>query len=315
MRAGTAAGERPSPTASVVAAIRALYAALPEPLCLAPDPEAAALLSRPLDWPARLVRQLPWAGEAIHFGLGVVSLGGTCHVALRTRAIDDALREAVARGVGQVVLLGAGLDNRARRLPELQEATVFEVDHPTVQSHKRERLAAVGPGRSAASPRLVLVPVDFERERLDDALTRAGFSPAERSFWIWEGVTPYLTPSAIQSTLASLAVLASSGSRLAVTYHRPGSMGWLERVGAIVARRLGEPLWGMLEPERIREYLDRAGFATLSDESAVDWARRYWSRTPPGLWEWERLVLAERCADPRARATVGRARGPLAPEN
>lgn len=286
-------GERPSLTATLVAAVRALYAELPEPYRVAPDPAAADLVPLGLSLPARAARAAPWAGGALHRVLGDGLLGLPYHVALRTAAIDDALRAALREGASQVVLLGAGLDNRAQRLAELARATTYEVDHPSTQRYKHERLE-----RSGRAIAAVPVPVDFERDRLDEALPAAGLRAAERSFWIWEGVTVYLTPEATLATLRAVASLSAPGSRIALTYSRDGGGigegGVLLPLARALARSIGEPLRGVASPEAMAARLAEAGFEVVSDESTEDWAPRYWPGQRPRLREWERLVIGER---------------------
>src|SRR5262245_21362463 len=97
--------ERPTLTATLVAGVRALYAAFPEPLNIAPDADANALVPPLIGVPVNAVRSLPRAARAVHRALGVATLGWTYHVALRTRAIDEALRAGLAAGATQVVLL------------------------------------------------------------------------------------------------------------------------------------------------------------------------------------------------------------------
>ena len=276
--------DRPSLTASLVAAVRALYAELPAPYTL-DDPTAADLLPLPLALTARAGR----LGPLVHRGLGGALFGITWHVALRTLAIDQALRDGLGAGATAVVLLGAGLDNRPRRLPELAGTRVFEVDHPGLQRYREEKIRRAG---ANVTP----VPVDFERDRLDASLLAAGLSPGEKSFWIWEGVTVYLTPDAIDATLAAAARCSAPGSRLALTYTRPGAIGGLALTAATRAlgRLVGEPVRGMMRAEEAAERLGRAGFAVRSDESALDWAPRFWPEAPSGLREWERLAVAER---------------------
>ncbi|KYF98510.1 hypothetical protein BE20_34750 [Sorangium cellulosum] len=279
---------------------------MPEPYRVAPDPLAARLVPWPLALPARalpLAAGSPAAARALHRAIGVATFGVGYHVALRTRAIDDALREAVARGTSQLVVLGAGLDSRAMRLPELAGVQVFEVDHPSTQRDKVERLASLarGDGSAAGAPELEArglerVPVDFERDRLDEALLAAGFRPAEPTFWIWEGVAVYLTREAIEATLRLTAALSAPGSRIALTYGMlPDAElpAWAERVIRGMFRSLGEPVRTPLAREEMRELLARAGLRVLSDESTVDWAARYW---PPhgGVRAIERLAVAER---------------------
>ena len=285
--------DRPSLTASLVAAVRALYNELPAPYNLAPDPYAAELVPRWLALPAHAAGLAPWAAPAVHRLGGALAFGLTYNVALRTRAIDDALREAVGRGATQLVLLGAGLDSRAYRLDELSSARVFEVDYPSTHRYKAERIARLGGRREREVTR---VAIDFERDRLGDVLRDAGFEASALSFWIWEGVTVYLTPETIAATLRAVGDLSAPGSRLAVTYTQPGTRrgpAWIESVAPLLGALVSEPLRGMLEARAMAALLDAAGFSLLSDENAASWAARYW----PGethATEWERLAVAER---------------------
>jgi len=173
----------------------------------------------------------------------------------RTVAIDDAVREASSL---QLVILGAGLDGRAWRMPELGETTVFEVDHPNTQREKRERVAAL----SQAARDVRFTPVDFTRDSLDDALTAAGHDPALATTWLWEGVVMYLTPADIEATLDVIKRRSVSGSRLIVMYHSPALM--LRLIGLIV-RRIGEPLRSSFTADTMRALLARYGFGVVWD--------------------------------------------------
>ena len=286
--------DRPSFTSSAVAAIRALYTALPAPYHLTSDPIAQQLVPAALALPAQGAALVPLAAPLVHRAVSVLSMGLCANVVLRTRAIDDALAEAVALGATQMVLLGAGLDSRAHRMDALAGVRVFEVDYPSTQRYKAERLARVGAEPRARS--VTRVAIDFERDQLDRALVDAGLDAAERSFWIWEGVTVYLTPDAIAATLAAVSALSCAGSRMAVTYTRPRrrrAPGWLDPLSRALGSAVGEPIRGMMETEAMFGALRDAGFQRVSDESAVEWADRFW----PGERvsdEWERLAVAER---------------------
>jgi len=174
----------------------------------------------------------------------------------RTVAIDEAVRAA---GAPQVVILGAGLDGRAWRMPELRDVTVFEVDHPDSQREKQARAAALE--RMAREVRFV--PVDFTRDRLDDALAAAGHDPARPTTWIWEGVVMYLELSDIEATLAVVRRRSAPGSRLVVMYAAPSPLALL--IGLLV-RRLGEPLRSLFTAEQMRALLARHGFAVARDD-------------------------------------------------
>ena len=286
--------EKPSSTAAYVAALRALYTAFPEPYQLAPDPLARALVPFPLGLPADVVTRAPWAAAVVHHGLGLVTLGLSHYVPLRTRAIDDALREAVRAGARQLVVLGAGLDNRAYRISELGSVRAFEIDYPSTQHDKVARLAALPTPPVPSAKSLVRVPVDFETDRLDQRLLEHGFDPAVPTFWIWEGVVVYLTREAISGTLAAVSALSAPGSRIALTYSPPRMvMSWALPFARSALSRVGEPLRSPLSPEAIDQLLLAAGLHRFSDESSVEWAARYW----PGMGRSraiERLAIAEK---------------------
>lgn len=174
----------------------------------------------------------------------------------RTVAIDDAVRAAASP---QLVILGAGLDGRAWRMPELRDVVVFEVDHPDSQRTKRARIAPL----VQAARDVQFVPVDFERDDLDHKLTAAGHDPTRATTWIWEGVVMYLAPADIEATLAVIKRRSTVGSRLLIAYLSPAPM--LRLIGFIV-RRLGEPLRSVLTADAMRALLARYRFGVLQDE-------------------------------------------------
>ncbi|HRI68558.1 MAG TPA: SAM-dependent methyltransferase [Polyangium sp.] len=295
---------RPSFTSKAVASVRAFYAEIPEPLGLGPDPLAQHLLPPVYLLPARAAERLgaiPQASAALHRAYGAISAGLTFHVALRTHAIDEALGQSVAAGVKQIVLLGAGFDGRAYRLPELAGTRVFEVDHPNTQRDKQERLAQANLQSYAD---ISFVAVDFEKDSLEQSLRAAGFSSREKSFWIWEGVTAYLTHEAIRGTLEAITRSSAPGSRLAMTYVRPPSQGadpshpivyrgmrTLVHTGMAVLSVVGEPVRGFLDMEKLERLAREAGFRIESDENARDWAQKYWPGQSHGPFEWERIAV------------------------
>jgi methyltransferase (TIGR00027 family) len=118
---------------------------------------------------------------------------------VRTRFIDEALARAVAAGVTQVAVLGAGFDTHAYRGRELLATTrVFEIDRPSTQAWKKQRVTEV----LGAPPRnLSYVPIDFQHQPLDEVLPRHGYDQTQRTFFILEGVTMYLPETAVRQTL------------------------------------------------------------------------------------------------------------------
>ena len=191
----------------------------------------------------------------------------------RTVAIDDAVRGAAA---AQVVILGAGLDGRAWRLPELAESVVLEVDHPASQQAKRSRAA----GLPAMAREVRFVPVDFAHDDLDGRLAEAGHDPAAPTMWIWEGVVPYLTGAQVRATLAVVARRSAPGSRLVVAYVSPSVVRFLGRwLSRLLLRGGGrdvlgeEPQHSFFRAPRMRALLGEYGFAVVRDGDLVEIAR------------------------------------------
>jgi methyltransferase (TIGR00027 family) len=197
----------------------------------------------------------------------------------RTRLIDDAILDAL-ESVAQVVILGAGFDSRAHRLPGLGERAIFEVDHPATQATKRERLQRVKTPRPAT---VELVPVDFDRDDLVRALHGAGYADGSASLFLWEGVTNYLTDDAVDRTLGAIRSLSSPRSTLVFTYVDraalqgagdafPEAARWL----AAVSRR-GEPWTFGLDPGSVGAYLADRGFQLTGDLSTEAAGERYFA--------------------------------------
>ena len=142
--------------------------------------------------------------------------GGRANFLSRKRYVDDQLLSALAKGIDAVVILGAGYDTRAYRLPRIGGNPVCEVDLPCNIARK----AAVVRRRFGRVPRgIKLLAVDFETDDLAECLRREGFDPGKRTFYVWEGVTPYLTEPAVRKTMADLAD-AAPGSGLVFTFIR-----------------------------------------------------------------------------------------------
>lgn len=272
-----------------MATLRAFYSEVPADLDVASDPVASSLLPLPLSLAVRVLGS-PVLSRLAHRGLGQLSFGLTYGVPLRSAAIDQVVRQEVSRGARQLVLLGAGLDARAFRLPELEAVTVFELDHPNTQAYKRRRIGGLEP--LAKSVRYG--SIDFERQTLGEVLASVEFRPEEPSVWIWEGVTMYLTPSAIQATLGSVATYSAPGSALCMTYLVPLS-GAIGAVTKLSAKKISEQLYGMMSPEQAAEGVRAAFFEVERDSSALDWAEEFWpGKAYPELRVWERLLVARR---------------------
>lgn len=186
---------------------------------------------------------------------------------VRARFTEDIVEQAAASGIGQYVILGAGLDSFAYRRDDLLgRLRVFEVDHPATQSWKRRRLAGLGVGLPA---RLVFAPVDFERQTLREGLELAGFDFGQLAVFSWVGVTMYLTLDAIHAALATMAQ-GRPGTRVVITYNQPpaaltGSTAQIAAAFARLAAEMGEPFISRFLPGEIAQLLHEHGFGQITD--------------------------------------------------
>jgi methyltransferase (TIGR00027 family) len=182
------------------------------------------------------------------------------YLAARSRFAEDHLAQAVAAGVRQHVILGAGLDTFAYRNP-FPALRVFEADFPATQEWKREMLAAAGIDVPA---NLAFVPLDFEHKTLLESLAEGGLKTMEPGFFSWLGVAPYLTIEAFRSTLAAVGSLPE-GTGLAFDYSLPPGTLTPERRAIFdrLAERVaaaGEPLQLFFTQGQMEEELRSAGF-------------------------------------------------------
>jgi methyltransferase (TIGR00027 family) len=214
----------------------------------------------------------------------------------RSRLAEDALAEAVARGVRQYVILGAGLDTFAYRNPHAPSGLrVFEVDHPATQEWKR---TLISQAHLKAPGSLIFVPVNFERERLAERLGANGFRADEPAFFSWLGVTMYLSHEAIEETLRFVAH-STVGSGLVFDYlNAPARWDLLRRWGLkLVMRQVaaaGEPWQTFFSPAHLQGQLRALGFATVRDFGRAEINARFFD--PAGarlrVGGFGRVVLA-----------------------
>jgi methyltransferase (TIGR00027 family) len=190
---------------------------------------------------------------------------GRAYGVMRYRYTEDELDTALARGIAQYVILGAGLDSFAYRRPDLATTLrIFEVDHPATQQWKRTRLQVLG---LPPPSNLTFVPVDFERQTLADGLRVGGYRFELPAFFSWLGVTTYLTEAAVFETLQYVASLAP-GSEIVFDYHLPESLlgdesrTLLAMIKAFAAAR-GEPFLSLFEPSVLAARVKALGFTQV----------------------------------------------------
>jgi methyltransferase (TIGR00027 family) len=198
------------------------------------------------------------------------------NVITRTRFAEDALRDAVAKGIRQYVLIGAGFDSFALRRPAFSvDLQIFEIDSPATQNLKLERIRECG----VALPESVhFVAADLSRETVAAALSRSAFRSSDLTFFSWLGVTMYLTREANLATLRSIAACSAAGSEMVFTYfdqrllevQSEAFLDMQERVAA-----LGEPFLSGFDPATLRLVLEQCGLEVLEDLIGSDVAAKY----------------------------------------
>jgi methyltransferase (TIGR00027 family) len=204
-------------------------------------------------------------------------------MAARSRYAEDELARTVAHGVRQYVVLGAGLDTFAYRNPH-PGLHVFEVDHPSTQTWKREQLQAAD---IKIPPSLTFVPIDFERQTLANGLESSGLDASAPIFFSWLGVTPYLTREACISTLSFIAGMPA-GSGVVFDFAvdpallNPGQREALDALSKRVAAA-GEPFQLFFDPNKLQDELKRLGFRRTEFLQGKDLNDRYFNNRTDGL--------------------------------
>ena len=274
----------PGHTATLAAVGRAIHAESERPLvvdhlALGLAGEAGATLM------AQLTSQLPEASRQ-SFGLAF---------ATRTRFVEDAVAQAIRDGIGQYVILGAGLDSFAYRRSDLSgRLKIFEVDRASSQAWKRRRLEEMGVAIPAS---VSFVALDHETDDLHSGLAPAGFDPSAPAIVSAIALTQYLAQPAIERIL-KLAASLPSGSRLVVTYVVPANeLSEMAAAGLAwtmsQAEERGERFLSLFSPADFDELLKRSGFSRVEEAGPRELVQTYLAARPDAqLTGIERLATA-----------------------
>jgi methyltransferase (TIGR00027 family) len=204
-------------------------------------------------------------------------------MAARSRFAEDEFAASVEAGVGQYVVLGAGLDTFAYRNRN-RNLRLFEVDFPATQEWKRTLLERAG---IELPPNLTFVPIDFEQETLGDGLAEAGMDMGAPAFFVALGVVPYLSMAAFRSAIEAIgrfppptAVVFNFG--ISPELLGPLARAALDMLSARVAA-VGEPFRLFFSPGELEAELKRSGFSQIELISPDDLNARYFANRTDGL--------------------------------
>lgn len=216
---------------------------------------------------------------------------------VRTLFTDEKLVKALHRGATQVIILGAGFDTRAYRFRSMfPDARFIEVDYAPTQDYKKKRVAAIFGG---IPNNVTYATIDFNKDRLEDVLTRAEYRPSELSFFVWEGVAYYLPEATVLATLRYVAKTATPGTTIAMDFlyqflidkigTEPDSTDPAVVRGVLgMAKRLvdlGEPWISGIPENRESEYLANVGLEVLDvlPQGSAEATKRYRTRRDGSL--------------------------------
>jgi methyltransferase (TIGR00027 family) len=265
-----------SGTAEYMAFFRACESTRPKGKRLFVDPLARHFIRHSLR-AAVWFSRMPVLGSFVPWYADLRLPGARTSAIARTRLIDDSICQALRDGLRQIVVLGAGFDCRAYRLPGIASAAVFEVDHPDTLEYKLSRLRNLLP-RLPANVRYVRA--DFNRDSLLECLAAAGFSSSLPAMFLWEGVTNYLTPEAVDNVLRYVSGCRPR-SRIIFTYVHSGALDGsvcFEGAAKLLhdVAQLGEPWTFGLDPVAVPEFLSGRGLRLDRDASAREYRTQYW---------------------------------------
>lgn len=265
-----------SMTAAGIAIVRALESEKPAETRLIYDPYARRFVNGAL---FHLVKFFSRAGYGERKGPGVWEF-----LIARERYIDDYLCARLDEGLEQLVILGAGFDARAYRFDALQRNHVrtFEVDHPATQAAKLEKLIAIFGKRP---PHVTYVGVDFNTQSLGQRLAECGYDEARKTLFIWQGVTQYLTPQAVDDTLAFIRRHSAAGSSVVFDYADPAILSGAGGHGEVRSTRrygriTGEDLIFGIPIAEAERFLEERGFTQIENADHRKLEQLYFSQGP-----------------------------------
>ncbi len=259
-----------SQSALGVALMRAIESQKPEDRRICYDPYARAFLPTVS---YLLVKLIIDSGLYERMAPGAVGF-----IVLRERYIDDFLKAGLAEGLGQVVLLGAGFDTRAYRIPGIEQTHVFEVDYPATQEAKRKALQKVIDPLPA---HVTFVPVDFNTQSLGERLKNSDYNEPAKTLFIWQGVTYFLEAQGMDSTLDFIADHSGPGSSVIFDYmyneifQDPNNS--YGKALKRAARMSGEEYLFGIDRGQVEPFLNRRGFRDVRNMTLEELKQRYFT--------------------------------------
>jgi len=200
------------------------------------------------------------------------------YILARTKVMDAAFLEALESRAAQIVLLGAGFDTRALRFASLNHGTrVIELDAPATQQPKVEILRRK---KIPLPQELVFASIDFNKQDLSEVLSKAGYRVGQKTLFLWEGVTMYLSASAVDGTLDFIRRQSAPGSRAAFDYIytsvlRRENRYYGEKGIFDTVHQTGEGWTFGIEEGAIEPFLSERGFKLITHSTSAELEKKY----------------------------------------
>ena len=265
------ADTKASRSAEGVAGIRAIETLRPEADRIVSDPYAKALVPGGIMFSISM-----WI---IKSGLyDRMAPGAIAFILGRERYIDDYLRACLSEGFNQIVILGAGFDTRAFRIPGIEQTRVFEIDQPATQAVKLERLKKVIDPLPAY---VTFIPADLNSQKLGEVLRSGGYDELGKTLFIWQGVIYFLKPEGVDSTLAFIAGHSGPDSAVIFDYiYNETLHDTTQGYGKALARAgkmSGEPYVFGINRGQVGSFLAQRGFCDVIDMPIEDLKPKYFT--------------------------------------
>ena len=270
-------------TAEGTTAARAIFAQHPDPKVRNGDYLAIKLVA-PEYWHYTLMKPDFKTGVMV---TKMFRFDTNYYVNARTKHMDHLLEQAVKEGAVQVVNLGAGYDSRAYRYREsMPNARFFEIDLPAMIKEKKRRIKEV---LGQVPDDVAYVPIDFNTQTIPGELKKAGYDPGKKTFFIWEGVTYYISGDAVDGTLRFIATQSAPGSSVVFDYMPSGVIEGdfktypdIRMLSFWVAYR-GEPFIFGIPEGQSASYVNQRGLKVVSDLKPKDLEAKYLTRSDGSL--------------------------------
>lgn len=266
--------KRPSNTAEEVALIRIVESKKPKSERICYDPLAIRFISSET---LKLLHN-PEKAQEMKKEKDVLFRGVANSIAARVRYFDDFVLKSLNDSFQQLVILGAGYDTRAYRMEGIEKVKVFEVDHPSTQKVKIEKIKEI----FGSTPHNVkYVPVDFETETMTRKLLDSGYDISKKTLFILEGLIYYIPPDAIDDILSF--IQKNSGKRSTILFDYVSKVtDFDESCDKKVAKNLlefmeenKESLKFTLDEGTVAKYLSKRGYSNIKNMTSEDYKKAY----------------------------------------